>query len=97
MSGPSMHRAMCKKVACLECDSLETSGPETSMTERLTTFITNQFIEDFERRLFYDSTIRPGLKVTRKFEDSSGFTFKVSRPVADWDFDEFAKEWAADE
>ena len=64
MSGPSMHRAMCKKVACLECDSLETGGPETtSMTERLTTFITRQFIEDFERHLFYDSTMQSGRKI----------------------------------
>ena len=51
MSGPSMHRAMCKKVACLECDSLETRTVEgDTFTARFTTFITDRFIEDFQRR-----------------------------------------------
>lgn len=81
MSGPSMHRAMCKKVACLECDSLETRTVEgDTFTARFTTFIADRFIEDFQRRLFYDSTIQPGRQVT-----------------AAWDFDQLVKEMAADD
>ena len=63
MSGPSMHRAMCKKVACLECDSLETNEGQ-----RRAALIFNRIIADFNQSLYLDSTVQPGRQVMRDWD-----------------------------